>query len=369
MVDLGTQYARIKPKVDEAIQKVIDSADFINGSAVNKFAENLSNYVYCNHVIPCANGTDALQIALMACGLKRGDEVIVPAFSFVATAEVVALLGLRPVFVDVNEITFNIDVSKIEAAITPRTRAIIPVHLYGQMADMETIMMIAKKHDLFVIEDAAQAIGAKILTPRGIMLSAGATGTFGCTSFFPTKNLGAFGDGGAIFTNDPELAKKAKTIANHGSSEKYYNDIIGINSRLDTIQAAILDVKLGELNKYSYSQQFSASDYNDALRGIDGVLVPERAPDMVHVYNQYTIKVLDNRRNELKRFLAESGIPTMIYYPVPLHKQKAFSDYAVKGQFDVAEKLAKSVLSLPMHSELNVYQIRYIADRITKFFW
>ncbi|AMS26541.1 Pleiotropic regulatory protein [Bacteroidetes bacterium UKL13-3] len=369
MVDLKGQYKQIKAEIDTAIIACVESAEFINGKMVHQFADNLGKYTGAKYVIPCANGTDALQIAMMALGLKVGDEVIVPTFTYVATAEVIALLGLTPVWVDVNPDTFNIDCGKIEAAITSKTKAIVPVHLYGQCADMEQIMTIADKHNIYVIEDTAQAIGAEYTFLDGHKKMAGTIGTIGCTSFFPSKNLGCYGDGGAMFTNDDRLGKYIKMIANHGQEKKYHHDTIGVNSRLDTLQAAILDVKLNYLTRYSEARSAAASVYDELLKEVNQLQIPVRNKQSTHVFHQYTLKVSDGKRDELKKYLEAKGIPTMIYYPIPMHLQKAYySDVYPKGSFPIAESLTECVLSLPMHTELNRETQEYIINEIKSFY-
>jgi UDP-2-acetamido-2-deoxy-ribo-hexuluronate aminotransferase len=366
MVDLASQYLAIKGEIDQAIQNVLLETDFIQGKAVGRFCENLGRHTGANFVIPCANGTDALQIAMMALDLKPGDEVIVPVHTYVATAEVIALLGLTPVFVDVNPKSFNIDVSKIQEKITTRTKAIVPVHLYGQAADMEPLLDLAKRENLFVIEDAAQALGAMYTFSGGSVKSAGTMATIGTTSFFPSKNLGAFGDGGAIFTNDASLAEKMKMISNHGQKVKYYHDIIGINSRLDTLQAAILDVKLKYLATYTAKRNEVASFYDTHLGKLTSVVTPFRAKNSTHVFHQYTIKT--SNRDALKRHLEAAGVPTMIYYPQPLHYQKAYRQPSFgEGSFPITEELSKTVLSLPIHTEMDQEQLTYIVDCIANF--
>lgn len=369
MVDLATQYQHIKQEVDTAIQEVIDSTAFINGPAVKRFKENLEKHLQVKHVIPCANGTDALQLAMMALDLQPGDEVITATFTYVATAEVIALLKLTPVLVDVEEDSFLIDPEKIEKAITPRTRAIVPVHLFGQCADMEKIMDIARRHNLYVIEDTAQAINAEYRFSDGRKLKAGTIGHIGCTSFFPSKNLGCYGDGGALFTNDDRLAEKLRMIANHGQSVQYYHDIIGVNSRLDTIQAAILDVKLRRLDDYTRARQKAAAYYDRAFADHPLVKMPYRVSNSTHVFHQYTLTLHPKvDRDGLKKYLAEQHIPAMIYYPVPLHQQKAYrSDRYRDGDFPVAERLCKSVISLPMHTELTPEQQDYIITHVINF--
>ena len=367
MVDLKGQYEKIREEINSETQKVIDSTAFINGPKVQEFASNLSNYLGDVNVIPCANGTDALQIALMALGLEPGDEVILPVHTYVATAEVVALLRLEPVFVDVDPDFFTLNVNQIEEKISSKTKAIVPVHLYGQCADMEEIMKIALKYNLFVIEDTAQAIGATYTFSDGRTAKAGTIGDIGTTSFFPSKNLGCYGDGGAMFIGDSELAKIAKMIANHGQSIKYHHDIIGCNSRLDSLQAAILDVKLKYLDEYSQARQKAADNYNELLQNIEKIRIPQVAKYSSHVYHQYTI-VLDEtvNRDELQNFLKEKGIPTMIYYPVPLYKQKAYIKDAGRT-FPVTEKLSKTVLSLPIHTEITREEQEFIVSSIRDF--
>lgn len=367
MVDLKSQYEKIREEINYEIQNVLDSTAFINGPKVWEFAKNLSKYLGGTNVIPCANGTDALQIALMALGLEPGDEVILPVHTYVATAEVIALLRLEPVFIDVHPDYFTIDINQIEEKITSKTKAIVPVHLYGQCADMESLMKIASKYNLYVIEDTAQAIGAKYTFSDGKTVRAGTIGNIGTTSFFPSKNLGCYGDGGAIFISDDDLAKKCKMIANHGQSKKYHHDIIGCNSRLDSLQAAILDVKLKYLDEYSLARQKAADIYNDLLRNIDKIRIPQAANYTDHVYHQYTI-VLDKtvNRDDLQNFLKEKGIPTMIYYPVPLYKQKAY--IKDNGEtFEITEKLSKSVLSLPIHTEITKEEQEFIVFSIKDF--
>ena len=367
MVDLQTQYQHIKAEVDAGIQEVIDSAAFIKGPKVAAFQEHLEAYTGAKHVIPVGNGTDALQIALMGLGLKPGDEVITPTFTFIATAEVVALLGLTPVVVDVDWETMNMDIEAVRRAITPRTKAIVPVHLFGQCADMEALMALAKEKHIFVVEDACQAIGAQFTFSNGETKQAGTIGDIGCTSFFPSKNLGCYGDGGAIFTNDDELAAKMRAIANHGMVVRYHHDMIGVNSRLDSIQAAVLDAKLPHLNEYIAARQRAAAYYDEAFGSSDKLLVPGRQANSTHVFHQYTLRVVGADRDKLREGLAECGIPAMIYYPVPLHQQKAYLDPRYKdGDFPVAEKLAACVLSLPMHTELDEEQLAYITGNVLR---
>jgi UDP-2-acetamido-2-deoxy-ribo-hexuluronate aminotransferase len=369
MVDLHAQYLRIKDEVDDAIKNVLASTAFIQGPDVEEFANALANYVGANFVIPCANGTDALQIAMMALGFKPGDEVILPVHTYVATAEVVTLLGLTPVFIDVDHATFNIEASEIEKKVTEKTVAIVPVHLYGQCADMESIMQTARKYSLHVIEDAAQSLSAEFLFSDGKKKKAGTIGTIGITSFFPSKNLGCFGDGGALFTNDKELAEKIKMIANHGQRIKYHHDVIGVNSRLDTLQAAILKVKLKYLDEYNLKRQQVASFYDAALCNLPQLDIPRRSKYSTHVFNQYTLQINKGSRDGLKENLTRHGIPSMIYYPVPLHLQKAFrrADYP-EGTFPVTEKLSKIVISLPIHTEMSSDQVEFVCDRVNHYF-
>lgn len=368
MVDLQKQYLRIKPEIDEAIQSVLMSTAFIQGPQVNTFARALGKYTGAAHVIPCANGTDALQIAMMALDLRPGDEVILPVHTYVATAEVIALLGLTPIFIDVDETSFNIDVDQIESKITSKTKAIVPVHLYGQCADMEPILAIAKKHSLYVIEDTAQALGARYTFSDGSVRSAGTMGDIGTTSFFPSKNLGCFGDGGAILTNDAELAENIRMIANHGQRIKYHHDIIGVNSRLDTLQAAILEVKLKYLDEYSARRNKAAAFYNAALADLPGVHVPKTSLNSTHVFHQYTLRV-GNGRDELKKSLEQNGVPTMIYYPVPLHLQKGYRREGLgEGSFPVTERLSRTVISLPIHTEMEQEELVYVCNTVRKFF-
>ena len=365
MVDLQTQYQRIKSEIDRNIQSVIDSASFIKGPAVQAFQEDLEVYTGAKHVIPVGNGTDALQIALMSLGLSPGDEVITPTFTFIATAEVVALLGLKPVVVDVDWDTMNISIDAIRKAITPRTRVIVPVHLFGQCADMDAIMDIAQEHGLYVIEDACQAIGAEYSSRNGSVRQAATIGHIGCTSFFPSKNLGCYGDGGAIFTNDDELAAQMRAIANHGMIIRYHHDYIGVNSRLDSIQAAVLKTKLPYLNEYIAARQRAAAFYDDAFANNPHIIIPSRAPQSTHVFHQYTLRLVNVDRDALREALANKGIPAMVYYPIPLHMQKAYQDPRYKeGDFPVAEQLAACVISLPMHTELDEEQLTYITQNV-----
>ncbi len=368
MVDLHGQYLKVKTQIDAAIQEVIDTAVFVKGGQVDVFQKNLETYLNVKHAIPVGNGTDALQISLMALGLKPGDEVITPTFTFIATAEVAALLGLTPVLVDVDYETFNISIDALKQAITPKTKAIIPVHLFGQNADMEEILAIAKEHDLYVIEDACQSIGSEYSFADGRKLHSGCMGDLGCTSFFPSKTLGCYGDGGAVYTNNTELAVKIRTIANHGMQKRYHHDIIGVNSRLDSMQAAVLDVKLKYLNDYIQARQKAAAIYNAAFAHHEKLIIPTKNPASTHVYHQYTLKLKDVDRQALQAHLKEKGIPAMVYYPVPLHMQKAYQDARYKaGDFPIAEKLAATVLSLPMHTELSDEQLQYIIDSIIEF--
>lgn len=369
MVDLKGQYDRIKTEIDSAIQSVIDSSVFIRGAEVISFEEELASYLGIKHVISCANGTDALQVALMTLDLNPGDEVITTDFTFIASVEVIVLLGLKPVFVEPEPDTFNISPEAIEKAIGPRTRAIIPVHLFGQSADMEEILKIARKHRLYIIEDAAQATGTEYIFSDGTRKKAGTMGDIGCTSFFPSKNLGCYGDGGAIFTGDDRLAKLARSITNHGSTRKYYHDDIGVNSRLDAIQAAILRVKLRYLNEYNIARRNAASFYDRQLSQTEKVISPFRSNKSTHIFHQYTVKTDPGNRDGLKNFLEERGIPSMVYYPVPMHRQKAYSFLNPDNDaFPVTDALCSSVLSLPMHTELNIDQLKYICDNIYKYF-
>jgi UDP-2-acetamido-2-deoxy-ribo-hexuluronate aminotransferase len=368
MVDLKGQYENIKPEIDKAIADVINATAFINGPAVKEFQENLEKYLGAKHVIPCANGTDALQVSMMALGLKPGDEVITTDFTFIATAEVIALLGLTPVLVDVDPDTFNIDIAAVERAITPKTKAIVPVHLFGQCADMDALMELARLHDLFIIEDACQAIGADYIFADGTRRKAGTIGQIGCTSFFPSKNLGCYGDGGAIFTNDDELAHQIRVVVNHGMTVRYYHDYIGVNSRLDSIQAAILNVKLRRLDQYAAARNFAARYYDKAFAGNPKLQVPAKFPKSTHVFHQYTLVTKDIDRAKLIEFLASRDIPAMIYYPVPLHMQKAYLDPRYReGDFPVTEALCQSVVSLPMHTELSEEQLQHITSSVLEF--
>lgn len=369
MVDLRLQYEKIKTEIDNEIAEVINSTAFIRGTKVDDFSKELAAYLDVKHVIPCGNGTDALQIALMSLELKPSDEIICPAFTFIASAEVIGLLGYRPVFVDVDYDSFNVTAKNIEQAISVKTKAIIPVHLFGQAAPMKAIMDIAKKYDLHVIEDTAQALGADYIYEDGRKQKLGTIGTIGCTSFFPSKNLGCYGDGGAIFTNDDTLAEKMRMISNHGMKERYHHDVLGVNSRLDTIQAAVLSAKLKHLDEYAQARNKAAETYNEAFAEIEGLILPKRESFSTHVYHQYTLKVKNGRRDELKAFLAENNIPSMVYYPIPLHKQKAFLPIARQGStFEISEMLSEEVLSLPMHTELDNEQLQHITSKIKEFF-
>ena len=373
MVDLKGQYMKIKPEVDAAIQNVIDNTAFINGPVVKDFAQNLSDYMGGCHVITCANGTDALQIALMALDLKPGDEVIVPAFTYVASAEVIGLLGLTPVMVDVDYDTFNVTIDNIKKALSPKTKAIIPVHLFGQSCDMEPILAFAKEHNLYVIEDNAQAIGAEYTFSDGHKEKTGTMGTIGCTSFFPSKNLGCYGDGGAIFCKDDALAEKLHMIANHGQKVKYHHSVIGCNSRLDSIQAAILNVKLKHLDEYGQARYAAASYYTEKLKTFDPeekyFITPKELAQSTHVYHQYTLKIKNGKRDALKQFLADAGIPSMIYYPLPLQEQEAFKPITRAAEdLIISKDIAYSVLSLPVHTEMTKAIEDIIIDKVIEFF-
>ena len=370
MVDLKTQYQRIKAEVDLGIQEVINNATFINGPAVKAFQADLETYLSVKHVIPCANGTDALQIAMMALGLQPGDEVIVPTFTYVATAEVIALLGLTPVMIDVDPHTFNITAELIAPAITSKTKAIVPVHLFGQSVDMEPIMKLAEQHGIWVIEDNAQAIGADYTFPDGRVAKTGTIGHIGCTSFFPSKNLGCYGDGGAIMTNDDALAAQLRMVANHGQSRQYYHDAIGVNSRLDSIQAVVLQVKLKHLDAYCTARRTLADQYDAAFAHLP-MTTPFRAANSTHVFHQYTLQLHNpEQREPLRAFLAEKGIPSMVYYPVPLYKQGAFAQYwnGTAAGLPVTEQLCATVFSLPMHTEMQAEQLDYILSSVQQFF-
>ncbi len=370
MVDLKNQYLKLKEEIDAGIQEVLDTTAFINGPKVQEFQRNLEQYLGVQHVIPCANGTDALQIAMMAIDLQPGDEVIVPAFTYVATAEVIALLRLRPVMVDVDPDTFNVTAEIIESAITPKTKAIVPVNLFGQSCDLEPIMELAVQHSLWVIEDNAQAIGADYTFRDGRTVKTGAIGHIGCTSFYPSKNLGAYGDGGAIYTNHEELARKCRMIANHGQVKRYYHDLVGVNSRLDSIQAAILDVKLKHLDEYAAARQRAAAFYDQAFVNVEQLQIPKRQHNSTHVFHQYTLIVKDGRRDDLQTSLQAKGIPTMIYYPVPLYKQEAYKNAMANAvtELPITERLCQSVISLPMHTEMDDDMLAYISEAVIEFF-
>ena len=367
MVDLQSQYYKIKADVDNAVLNVIDSAAFINGPEVKSFQTELEQYLDVKHVIPCANGTDALQIALMALDLKEGDEIITADFTFAATVEVVHLLKLKSVLVDVDYDTFTIDIEKLKAAITPKTKAIIPVHIFGQCANMEEILKVAKEHGLFVIEDNAQAIGSDFIFSDGTVKKSGTMGILGTTSFFPSKNLGCYGDGGAIFTNDDELAHKLRGIVNHGMYERYYHDEVGVNSRLDSLQATILRKKLPLLDGYNEARRKAADYYDEAFAENPNILTPKRAAYSTHVFHQYTLRILNGKRNELQQFLTEKEVPAMIYYPVALRKQKAYFQESDPKDFVNTDKLLEQVISLPMHTELDEEQLKYITDAVLEF--
>lgn len=368
MVDTRSQYHRIKKEVDAAVIEVMESSQFIGGPVVSRFTENLSRYNGSRHVVTCANGTDALQIAMMALGLGPGDEVITPSFTYIATVEVAALLHIKPVFVEVDKHTFCMDPEAVEKAITPKTKAIVPVHLYGHAADMEAIMRIAAKHGLYVIEDNAQGIGNDYIFSDGRRRKTGSIGHFGCTSFYPSKNLGAFGDGGAIFTDDDALAEKAKMIASHGQSKRYYHDVVGSNSRLDAMQAAILDIKLSHLDEYIDARRKAADYYDSAFRGMDGIETPFRAANNSHVFHQYTLVLHDIDRDAMHHYLAAEGVPSMIYYPVPAHRQKMFEAFG-GNQFElpVTDWLTERVISLPIHTELDNEQLDFIIGKVSAF--
>lgn len=368
MVDLKGQYSKIKAEVDQAIHNVLDSTAFINGKPVSDFSASLEKYLGINHVIPCANGTDALQIALMGLGLEPGDEVITPSFTFIATTEVVALLRLKPVFADVDPKTFCLDPVSLENQITKKTKAIVPVHLYGQSAPMKEIMDIANRYDLKVIEDNAQAIGGDYIFPDGKICKTGTMGTAGTTSFFPSKNLGAYGDGGALFTNDDDLANTFRIIANHGQIKRYYHELVGCNSRLDTLQAAILNVKLPLLDKYINQRRAAADFYDRAFAGNTKIRIPYRAAYSRHVFHQYTLILEGADRNKLNEFLATRNIPSMIYYPVPSHRQNMFASFQSGLQkLEVTDWLTERVISLPMHTELDEEQLDYICQNVLEF--
>jgi len=368
MVDLKQQYQKMKREIDEAVLEVLESSAFINGPQVQSFASALADYHGIKHVIPCANGTDALQIAMMALDLKPGDEVITPSFTYIATTEVIALLKLTPVFVDVDHKTFCIDPTAIEKAITENTKAIVPVHLYGQSADMEKIMEIARRHNLFVIEDNAQAIGCDFYFSDGSIRKTGTIGTVGTTSFFPSKNLGAYGDGGAMLTNDDGLANKLRMVANHGQSKRYYHDMVGCNSRLDTIQAAILEIKLRYLDEYINARRAVADFYDSAFKNNSRLTTPYRSNNSRHVFHQYTLLLEGINRDELHQFLAANGVPSMIYYPVPAHRQQMFASYNSSDiDLPVTDSLTEKVISLPIHTEMEEDQLQLIASKVLEF--
>ncbi len=369
MVDLKGQYEAIKEMVNSSVLEVLDSTAFINGPKVHEFQKNLEDYLGVKHVIPCANGTDALQIAMMGLGLKPGDEVITADFTFAATVEVIALLGLTPVLVDVEPDTFNIDIDAIKKAITPNTKAIVPVHLFGQCANMDAIMDIAKEHNLFVIEDNAQAIGATYTSKNGTKQKAGTIGHVASTSFFPSKNLGCYGDGGAIFTNDGDLAHAIRGIVNHGMYRRYYHDVVGVNSRLDSIQAVVLNTKLPKLDAYNKARQNAAEKYTNAFKGEENIVTPFiNDSQSTHVFHQYTLKITNGKRDALVEHLNSKGIPCGVYYPVPLHSQKAYQDSRYnEADFTVTNQLIKEVISLPMHTELDDEQITFITNTVKQF--
>lgn len=369
MVDLVGQYNKIKDEVEAAQRRVMETAAFINGPEVKEFEKELGAYLGVQHTIGCANGTDALQIAMMALGLKAGDEVITASFTFVATVEVVALLGITPVFADVQPGTFNLDPADIKRKITPRTKAIVPVHLFGQTADMEPIMAIAKEHGLYVIEDNCQAVGSDYTFSNGTTKKAGTIGHVGTTSFFPSKNLGCYGDGGALFTNDVELSKKIRRVCNHGSDVRYYHEVVGVNSRLDSLQAAVLRIKLRHLDAYAAARNAAAKAYDEAFAGIVGLTVPQRSAHSTHVFHQYTLRVAGGKRDALKKHLEDKGIPAMIYYPVPCHLQNAYKTARfAEGSLPVTESITHEVLSLPMSTELDNEQLGYITGAVKSFF-
>ena len=369
MVDLVGQYSKIKEEVDQAVVGVMESAAFINGPEVKAFEKELAEYLGVKHVVACANGTDALQVAMMALDLKPGDEVITPSFTFVATVEVVALLGFKPVFAEVLPGTFNMDPADVARKITPRTKAIVPVHLFGQCADMKPIMELAAKHKLFVIEDNCQAVGSDYVGPNDAPRKAGTIGDIGTTSFFPSKNLGCYGDGGAIFTNNDETAKRLRQVCNHGSEVRYYHDVVGVNSRLDSMQAAILRIKLRRLDDYRRARQQAAATYDEAFAGLEHVHVPERSADSSHVFHQYTLRITGGHRDALRAHLEKHGVPAMIYYPVPLHMQKAYEGYGIrKGDLPITERLMDEVLSLPMSTELDNEQLTHITNAVKSYF-
>lgn len=369
MVDLKGQYLKIKDEVNASLQEVVETCAFINGPKVQSFKSTMEKYLGAKHVIPCGNGTDALQIAMMALDLPKDAEVIVPAFTYVATAEVIALLGYKPIMVDVDPDTFNITPEIVEAAITPKTKAIVPVHLFGQSCDMGPIMDIAEKHKLWVIEDNAQAIGADYTFPDGRSAKTGLLSHIGATSFYPSKNLGAYGDGGALYTNDDTLGPKLQIVANHGQTRRYYHDLVGVNSRLDSFQAAVLDIKLRHLDEYAAARRKAADYYDQELKDLGGQIeIPLRADYSSHVFHQYTLKVKNGKRDELQAYLKDKGVPTMIYYPVPLYEQKAFKDLTEITFLPVTDQLCREVISLPMHTELEEDILAYITTQVKSFF-
>lgn len=369
MVDLKGQYQRLKSEIEEGFQEVLENSQFINGPVVKDFAKRLAAYLQVKHVIPCGNGTDALQIALMAMDLRPGDEVITTPFTFVATAEVIALLGLKPVFVDVDPDTFLMDVRQVESLITDKTKCVIPVHLFGQCVDMESLIKICKEKNVKILEDNAQAIGAEVHFSDGSSLRAGTIGDIGTTSFFPSKNLGCYGDGGAIFTNDDALAERLKMIVNHGSSKKYYHDVIGVNSRLDSLQAVVLNVKLDYLDSFNEARAKVAEYYNERFDGLDSIQTPVYAPWTSHVFHQYTLKLKGVDRDEFMAYLKENGVSSAVYYPVPLHIQKGYSSYGyAKGNYPVAEALSENVISLPVHTEMTEEKLDYICKVVIAYF-
>ena len=368
MVDTKTQYQKIKTEVDAAVIGVLESSMFIGGKVVNNFATDLADYHKSKHCIPCANGTDALQIAMMALGLQPGDEVITPSFTYIATVEVAALLNIKPIFVEVNKQTFCLDPEAIEKAITPKTKAIIPVHLYGHAADMEKIMAIATKHNLFVIEDNAQGIGCTYTFTDGTSKKTGTIGHIGCTSFYPSKNLGAFGDGGAMFTDDDELANKLRMIASHGQSKRYYHDVVGCNSRLDAVQAAVLIIKLRHLDNYILARRKAADFYDAAFANNEKITTPFRAANQQHEFHQYTLQLTNVNRDELSQYLTDNGVPNMIYYPVPAHKQKMFDAFGGNNfNLPITDLLTDCVISLPIHTELDEEQQTFITTKVLEF--
>jgi dTDP-4-amino-4,6-dideoxygalactose transaminase len=368
MVDLQSEFQKLESEMNEAIAEVFRESQFINGSHVKKFSEALKKYLDVKHVIPCGNGTDALQIAMMACEFDSDSEIIVPTHTYVATAEVIGLLKLKPVLVDVESDYFTLDLHQVKKLITGKTKAIVPVHLYGQCANMESLLELAEEHNLKIIEDAAQSFGAEYKFSDGTKKQSGTIGDIGITSFFPTKTLGGYGDGGAIFTNNDELGRKCHQIANHGQTQKYIHDVIGVNSRLDTIQAAFLSVKLKNVNNFIESRGNVADKYDELLGDIGQIQIPKRTPWSTHVFHQYTIQVFEEQRDSLREYLAGQGIPTVVYYPLPLHQQKAYKHWAGNREFPVADTLAKTVLSLPIHPEMTGEMINFVAEKIKTYF-